>query len=127
MDLAALAEVGARRAGARIERDQARINRRDGDAPPARNRRRGGRVAPGRMLSSLARVQRSPMVRPAGLACEADLKFRTAFLNRVGEQGGRNPEQTSCEMLKVELHSHTADDPIDAIPYSTFELIDHAA
>lgn len=30
-------------------------------------------------------------------------------------------------MLKVELHSHTADDPADAIPYSTFELIDHAA
>jgi predicted metal-dependent phosphoesterase TrpH len=30
-------------------------------------------------------------------------------------------------MLKVELHSHTADDPIDAIPHTTFELIDHAA
>ena len=30
-------------------------------------------------------------------------------------------------MLKVELHSHTADDPVDAIPYTTFELIDHAA
>jgi predicted metal-dependent phosphoesterase TrpH len=30
-------------------------------------------------------------------------------------------------MLKVELHSHTADDPIDEIPYTTFELIDHAA
>jgi predicted metal-dependent phosphoesterase TrpH len=30
-------------------------------------------------------------------------------------------------MLKVELHTHTADDPIDAIPYTTFELIDHAA
>lgn len=29
-------------------------------------------------------------------------------------------------MLKIELHAHTADDPIDAIPYSTFELIDHA-
>ena len=30
-------------------------------------------------------------------------------------------------MLKVELHTHTADDPVDAIPYSTFELIDRAA
>ena len=29
-------------------------------------------------------------------------------------------------MLKVELHSHTADDPIDRIPYSTVELIDRA-
>jgi len=30
-------------------------------------------------------------------------------------------------MLKVELHAHTADDPHDAIPYSTIDLIDHAA
>jgi hypothetical protein len=30
-------------------------------------------------------------------------------------------------MIKVELHSHTADDPQDRIPYSTFELIDRAA
>src|SRR5437763_3472162 len=30
-------------------------------------------------------------------------------------------------MLKVELHTHTADDPIDRIPYSTIELIDRAA
>lgn len=30
-------------------------------------------------------------------------------------------------MLKVELHAHTADDPRDRIPYSTFELIDRAA
>jgi predicted metal-dependent phosphoesterase TrpH len=30
-------------------------------------------------------------------------------------------------MLKVELHSHTADDPVDRIPYSTRELIDRAA
>ena len=30
-------------------------------------------------------------------------------------------------MLKVELHTHTADDPVDEIPYSTFELIDRAA
>jgi predicted metal-dependent phosphoesterase TrpH len=30
-------------------------------------------------------------------------------------------------MLKVELHTHTADDPIDHIPYTTFELIDRAA
>ena len=30
-------------------------------------------------------------------------------------------------MLKVELHAHTADDPIDRIPYSTKDLIDRAA
>ena len=30
-------------------------------------------------------------------------------------------------MLKVELHTHTADDPIDAIPHTTFQLIDRAA
>jgi predicted metal-dependent phosphoesterase TrpH len=30
-------------------------------------------------------------------------------------------------VLKVELHSHTADDPVDDIPYSTHQLIDRAA
>ena len=30
-------------------------------------------------------------------------------------------------MLKVELHAHSADDPIDRIPYSTRDLIDRAA
>ena len=30
-------------------------------------------------------------------------------------------------MLKVELHSHSADDPLDSIPYSTTDLIDRAA
>src|SRR3954454_17933079 len=30
-------------------------------------------------------------------------------------------------MLKVELHTHTSDDPIDSIPHTTFELIDRAA
>ena len=30
-------------------------------------------------------------------------------------------------MLKVELHSHSGDDPADPIPYTTFELIDRAA
>lgn len=30
-------------------------------------------------------------------------------------------------MLKVELHTHTADDPVDRIPHNTFELIDRAA
>jgi hypothetical protein len=29
--------------------------------------------------------------------------------------------------LKVELHAHTADDPVDRIPHSTHELIDRAA
>jgi len=30
-------------------------------------------------------------------------------------------------VLKVELHSHTADDPADEIPHSTYELIDRAS
>jgi predicted metal-dependent phosphoesterase TrpH len=30
-------------------------------------------------------------------------------------------------VLKVELHSHTVDDPVDTIPYSTYQLIDRAA
>src|SRR5262249_20084003 len=30
-------------------------------------------------------------------------------------------------MLKTDLHLHTADDPIDRIPYTTFQLIDRAA
>jgi predicted metal-dependent phosphoesterase TrpH len=30
-------------------------------------------------------------------------------------------------MLKVDFHTHTADDPIDRIPYSTKDLIDRAA
>ncbi|HEY3044423.1 MAG TPA: PHP domain-containing protein [Vicinamibacterales bacterium] len=30
-------------------------------------------------------------------------------------------------MLKVELHAHTADDPVDRIPHSSIELIDRAA
>lgn len=30
-------------------------------------------------------------------------------------------------MLKVELHSHSGDDPVDSIPYSTADLIDRAA
>ena len=30
-------------------------------------------------------------------------------------------------MLKVDLHTHTADDLFDRIPYQTYELIDHAA
>lgn len=30
-------------------------------------------------------------------------------------------------MLKVDLHTHTADDPVDRIPYTSFQLIDRAA
>ena len=30
-------------------------------------------------------------------------------------------------MLKVELHAHTDLDPVDRIPHSTTDLIDHAA
>ena len=35
--------------------------------------------------------------------------------------------RTYIEMLKVELHTHTADDPVDVIPHSTGDLIDRAA
>jgi predicted metal-dependent phosphoesterase TrpH len=30
-------------------------------------------------------------------------------------------------MLKVDLHTHTADDPVDRIPHTTYELIDRAS
>ena len=30
-------------------------------------------------------------------------------------------------MLKVELHAHTSDDPVDRIPHTSRELIDRAA
>ena len=30
-------------------------------------------------------------------------------------------------MLKVELHTHTSDDPLDRVPYTTHDLIDRAA
>jgi predicted metal-dependent phosphoesterase TrpH len=40
--------------------------------------------------------------------------------------GGRNRELESS-VLKVDLHIHTADDPIDRIPYTSTELIDRAA
>jgi predicted metal-dependent phosphoesterase TrpH len=30
-------------------------------------------------------------------------------------------------VLKVELHSHSSDDPVDAIPHTTFQLIERAA
>jgi predicted metal-dependent phosphoesterase TrpH len=39
---------------------------------------------------------------------------------------GKGPEHQSG-MLKVELHTHTADDPVDRIPHSTRQLIDRAA
>jgi len=30
-------------------------------------------------------------------------------------------------VLKVDLHTHTSDDPVDSVPYSTYQLIDRAA
>src|SRR5215213_6174429 len=38
---------------------------------------------------------------------------------------GRSFEHET-DVLKVELHTHTADDPHDRIPYSTTQLIDRA-
>ena len=46
--------------------------------------------------------------------------------SRTQAGGGANPEEEVGDMLKVELHTHTADDPIDRIPHTTFELIDRA-
>ena len=40
---------------------------------------------------------------------------------------GKDPEYSSARMLKIELHTHTADDPVDRIPHSSLELIDRAA
>jgi predicted metal-dependent phosphoesterase TrpH len=42
------------------------------------------------------------------------------------DAGGPDPELELIDMLKVELHAHTADDPVDRIPHTTFELIDRA-
>jgi predicted metal-dependent phosphoesterase TrpH len=36
-------------------------------------------------------------------------------------------KEDMSSMLKVDLHTHTADDPVDRIPHSTTELIDRAA
>jgi predicted metal-dependent phosphoesterase TrpH len=35
--------------------------------------------------------------------------------------------ETLAGVIKVDLHIHTADDPVDAIPYSSADLIDRAA
>jgi predicted metal-dependent phosphoesterase TrpH len=40
---------------------------------------------------------------------------------------GADPEDRHGGMLKVELHTHTSDDPIDKIPYTVHALIDRAA
>src|SRR5712672_3955108 len=55
---------------------------------------------------------------------EAYVSLRTGFR---GKPVGTDPEVEASEMLKVELHTHTADDPVDAIPHTTLGLIDHAA
>lgn len=39
---------------------------------------------------------------------------------------GADPEVAVGDMLKVELHAHSADDPVDRIPHTTLELIDRA-
>ena len=42
--------------------------------------------------------------------------------------GGRGRVlESSTGVLKVELHAHSADDPLDAIPHTTAQLIDRAA
>jgi predicted metal-dependent phosphoesterase TrpH len=43
----------------------------------------------------------------------------------IPKLGAISEENCRC-MLKVELHSHTSDDPLDRIPHTTTELIDAA-
>lgn len=51
-------------------------------------------------------------------------------LVRTGLFGDLSPAgllTTNVDVLKVELHSHSGDDPVDRIPYSTSRLIERAA
>ncbi|HKT79937.1 MAG TPA: hypothetical protein VJP86_06925, partial [Vicinamibacterales bacterium] len=41
-----------------------------------------------------------------------------------GRQVGKDSERTNRRMLKVELHIHTGDDPVDRIGYSSLQVID---
>ena len=47
--------------------------------------------------------------------------------DRRAADPARIVKRLNGEMLKVELHTHTGDDPIDTIPHSTLDLIDRAA
>jgi predicted metal-dependent phosphoesterase TrpH len=40
---------------------------------------------------------------------------------------GKDPEYDPDRMLKLDFHTHTADDPVDRIPHSSRQLIDRAA
>src|SRR5580693_9805735 len=40
---------------------------------------------------------------------------------------GADRDRKQPDMLKVELHTHTSDDPVDKIPHTVPELIDRAA
>src|ERR1051325_656837 len=40
---------------------------------------------------------------------------------------GPDDELLFAGMLKVELHTHTSDDPVDRIPHTVTQLIDRAA
>jgi len=44
----------------------------------------------------------------------------------VDAADGADPVEELRDMLKVELHTHTGDDPVDRVPHTTFELIDRA-
>ena len=46
--------------------------------------------------------------------------------SRADPPAARFLKKSADDMLKVELHTHTADDHVDRIPHTTFELIDRA-
>lgn len=52
--------------------------------------------------------------------------IRFAALGRIGLKNTRL-QQLLTDMLKIDFHTHTADDPHDLIPHSAFQLIDRAA
>lgn len=75
-----------------------------------------------------ARPER-PSRQISGFRRQGTLPASALHSNSAQSPSGRTARILECcdAVLKVELHSHTADDPVDAIPYSTFQLIDRAA
>jgi len=60
-------------------------------------------------------------------AADTQVDATTAWSAQPGSSLDSTHDQVNARMLKVELHSHTSDDPHDRIPHSTHALIDRAA